>query len=259
MMEITYKPAFGIRAADNAHTYKTAIKEIAYQHNYKAQFMTKPTPDSLYGKGDRCNGAHLNHSLWDADGKTAMFYDASSSTGLSNVAQHWMAGILEHAPAITLLHSPTINCLGRHRMGSMAPKNATWGFDNRTCLLRVKLADQTSTYIENRLGSSAGSPYLSLAGLIIAGIDGIQRQLPLPKPITGSAYEETNLPPGTSRLPNTMKDAIQAFLEDKVVTEALGSDFVKAFIAAKMHEMQCEENAKAKGYEHWETNYYAFL
>ena len=69
-MEITYKPAFGIRAADNAHTYKTAIKEIAFQHNYKAQFMTKPQPDQR----SRCNGAHLNHSLWDANGKTAFQY-----------------------------------------------------------------------------------------------------------------------------------------------------------------------------------------
>ncbi|XP_072013413.1 lengsin-like [Amphiura filiformis] len=256
MMEVTYKPAFGISAADNAHTFKAAMKEIAKQHNYVANFMTNPDPASSEYS---CKATQLNHSLWDGDGKTALFYDASSPTGLSTVAQHWIAGILAHAPATTLLYCPTINCVKSLQPNSFLPINATWGFDNRSCFLRVKRQGPHRTYIENRLGSGAGSPYLSLAGLIIAGIDGIQSQLQLPKSVTKSAYEEKNLPPGTSRLPNTMKDAIQAFLEDKVVTEALGSGFVKAFISAKMHEMQCEENAKAKGDEHWEENYYAFL
>ncbi|XP_072048559.1 lengsin-like [Amphiura filiformis] len=252
-MEVTYKPVFDICAADHAHTYKAAMKEIAQQHNYVASFMTNPAPASSI------KSAQLNHSLWNRDGKTALFYDASSPTGLSTVAQHWMAGILAHAPAITLLLCPTINCIKCLQPNSFMPINTTWGFDNRSCLLRVKRQGPHRTYIENRLCGSAASPYLSLAGMLIAGIDGIQRQLPLPKPVTGSAYEDKNLPSGTSRLPNTMKDAIQAFLGDKVVIEALGSDFVKAFIAAKMHEMQCEENAKAKGDEHWEENYYAFL
>ena len=199
-MEIPYKPAFGIRAADNAYTYKVAIKEIAQQHNYIASFMTKPITSEAQG-----NGAHLNHSLWDADGKNNLLYDESSPTGLSTLAQHWMAGILAHGPAITLLHSPTINCIKRHQLDSWSPANTTWGFDNRSCLLRVKIAGPKGTYIENRLGSSAGSPYLSLAGMIIAGIDGIQRQLPLPKPVNGSAYVEKNVPSGTIRLPNNMK------------------------------------------------------
>ncbi|XP_072013673.1 lengsin-like [Amphiura filiformis] len=254
-MEVTYAPTFGIRAADNAHTYKTAIKEIAREHGYFASFMTKPDPSGIVG-----NSAHLNHSLWDADGKVSLFYDADAPYGLSKVAQHWMAGILEHAPAITLLSAPTINCLGRYQPDSVAPTKATWGLDNRSCLLRAKVTDQRGTYIENRLPGSGGSPYLSLAGMIIAGIDGIQRQLPLGDPINGNAYEDKNLPSTSIKtIPNAMREALDELLKDKVVMEALGSDFVRAFSAAKMHEMKCQEDAKANGETDWEQNYYAYL
>ncbi|XP_072051826.1 lengsin-like [Amphiura filiformis] len=254
-MEISYSPTFGIRAADNAHTYRTAIKEIARQHNYRATFMTKPDPKALVA-----SGAHLNHSLWDADGKVSLFYDADAQYGLSKVGQHWMAGILEHAPAITLLSAPTINCLSRYQLNSWSPVNNTWGLDNRSCLLRAKVSDQNGTYVENRLPGAGGSPYLSLTGMIIAGMDGIERKLPLPEPVNGSAYDKKNLPStGVKGIPNTMKGALDEFLKDKVIIEALGSEFIQVFVALKKHEMKCQEDAKAKGDVDWEKNYYSYL
>ena len=253
-VELPYAPAFGIKAADNAHTFKTAVKEIALQHDYNAMFMTKPDPTAHVA-----SGAHLNHSLWDADGKNNLLYYKNGKYGLSDIAQHWIAGILEHAPALTLLSSPTINCLRRYRPHAWSPINVTWGLDNRTVLLRAKVSEQ-NTYLENRLPGSAGSPYLSLAGTIIAGIDGIQRQLPLPAPVNGDACNEKNLPSiGVKNIPTNMKDALEAFVKDKTIIDGLGSDFVKAFGAARMHEVKCQEEAKAKGDESWEENFYSFL
>ncbi len=109
--EIPYKPSFGIASADVAHTFRTSIKEIALQHGYIATFMSKPFPQ--YSG----SSSHFNHSLWDVDGKKGLMYDASNPYGLSDVAQHWIAGILAHAPAISLLMAPTINCLKRFQSG----------------------------------------------------------------------------------------------------------------------------------------------
>lgn len=129
--EITYMPAFGLQSADNAFTYKNGIKEIAQGHGFLATFTTKPFPDHVGAS------AHFNHSLWDVDCTKNIMYDAKSPNGLSKVAEHWIAGILYHAPAITVLMSPTVSCLTRIRDHSFAPGHVTWGFDNRTTALRV--------------------------------------------------------------------------------------------------------------------------
>ena len=249
-LEISYLPAFGIRAADNAHTYKASIKEIAYQHNYRAVFMTKPWPDEVGSAG------HFCHSLWDVEEKTPLLYDPNDPMGLSDTAKHWMAGILEHAPAIGILMAPTVNCVSRYQLNSWAPYNATWGHDNRSCFLRVKVNGAKNTYIENRAGASGANPYLSLAATIAAGIDGIERKLSLPKEVTGSAYDDKEIPPGTACIPNTMKEALKAFLDDKVITKALGDEFVKVFTAAKVHEMKLQEEALANGKTDWERKLY---
>lgn len=243
-------PAFGIQAADNAHTYKISIKEIALDHGYQAVFMTKPWPDQVG------SASHFCHSLWDVDGKIPLLYDPNDPNGLSEVAQHWMGGILHHAPAISLLMAPTVNCVSRYQIDSWAPYNATWGYDNRSCYLRVKVNGASGTYIENRAGASGSNPYLSLAATVAAGIDGVQRNIKLPKEVTGSAYDAHEIPAGTARIPNTMKDALKTFLEDKVITEALGEDFVKVFTACKHHEMKLEAEALAKGDKDWEHKLY---
>ncbi|XP_071847570.1 lengsin-like [Apostichopus japonicus] len=173
--EITYKPAFGLQAADNAFTYKNGIKEIAQQHGYLASFTTKPYADHVGAS------AHLNHSLWDEHGKRNLMFDASSPNGLSKIARHWIAGLLYHAPAITVLHSPTVNCITRIREREFAPANATWAVDNRSTAFRIKSNGTAGgTYVENRLGSSGGCPYTSVAATVAAGLDGIKNEYELP-------------------------------------------------------------------------------
>lgn len=255
-LEITYRPEFGIKAADTAHTYKLGIKEIALKHGLVATFMSKPWPD-VAG-----SSAHFCHSLWDVDGKVSKLYDAGSPTGLSEIGQYWVAGLLAHARAIAVLMAPTTNCLKRFKRHSFAPWNATWGPDNRTCAIRVKANGKTGTYVENRMGASACSPYISMAATIAAGLDGILNKLPLPEGIDGAgdAYEEEYIPPGTQTLPDNMEEAIDALLSDDAITKALGPEFIKCFVATKRHEVKLEKEAISKGtVEDWERDYLFFI
>lgn len=125
--EMPMAPAFGIKSADNAATFRSAVKEMAMQNNFVATFMTKPIERQSGSSG------HLNHSLWSADGKTPKLSDPSRPHGLSKIGEHWIAGLLAHAPALSLLQSPTLNCRDRIKQGTFAPINATWGVDNRSC------------------------------------------------------------------------------------------------------------------------------
>lgn len=246
-MQITYKPEFGIVAADNAHVFKTAVKELAQKRGYVASFMTKPWPTHCTSSG------HFTHSLWDLEGKRNLMYDAKTTTGLSELGQHWIAGILTHAAAISVLLAPTINCLKRYRKFNFTATNATWGIDNSTCALRMKInGDTPGTYLENRMGASGSNPYLCMAAVVAAGIDGIKRKLPLPDKIMGSAFEESNLPSGTIELPSNLTDATKAFVSDGVIRDAFGAEFRTAFLALKRHEMKCEREADEKGDKDWE-------
>ncbi len=239
-LEITYSPAFGIQAADNAHTFKTSVKELAQQKGYIASFMSKPYP--------QWNGSssHFNHSLWDAAGKKNLMYDVNEPYKLSKTAQYWIAGILSHIPAITVMMAPTVNCLKRFGKFEFTPTKATWGIENRSCALRVKNNGEKGTYVENRLGAAGCNPYLSLAATVAAGIDGIIKQLPLPPQVTGDATGPM-VPPSAARIPDNMEDALKAFAKDKVICEALGEEFCKCFGAMKLHELKLEKESESKG------------
>ncbi|XP_033095738.1 lengsin-like, partial [Anneissia japonica] len=248
--ETTYKPSFGIKAADTAFTYKGAVKEIAMQHGLMASFMSKPYPDK---NGSSC---HFCHSLWDVEGNIPLTFDGQSPDKLSNVAKYWIAGILHHAPTLSLFMGPTINCRKRYKPFTYAPTNGTWGFDNRTCAVRVKINGECGSYIENRMGSAGSNPYLILSATIAAGIDGIRRKLSLPADVTGSAYLLHNVPDKTQTIPTSMQEAVEAFLQDVVIRDAFGEDFVKCFVAIKSHEMQKAKEADENGDSMWDWNMY---
>ncbi|XP_071486180.1 lengsin-like [Diadema antillarum] len=249
-LEITYKPAFGIRSADNTHTFRTSIKEIALLNGYIATFMCKPYPDSV---GSAC---HFCHSLWDVEGKIPLMFDSSDPQGLSQSAKWWIAGLLAHSPAIQILMEPTVNCLKRTQPFNFCPVNATWGIGNRSCAMRVKVNGGQGTYIENRMGSSGCNPYLALAATVAAGMDGIINKLPLPPECTGNAYIERDVPPKTPVLPVNTEDALQALGNDEVISEALGEDFIKCFSAIRINEAKIEKEALEKGDGNWEFDYF---
>lgn len=248
-LEISYEPAFGIRAADNAHTYKASIKEIALLSGYVASFMSKPYPEKAG------SSSHFNHSLWATEGKVPLLYDPEDK--LSEIGQQWVAGILAHARAIEILMAPTVNCLKRVKPMA-APVNVTWGYDNRTCLVRIKVNGKKGPYIENRAGASGCNPYLSLAATVAAGLDGIINKMKLPPPVKRNAYKADDIPPKTAFLPTNMEDALKALLEDKVICEALGNDFIQCFVALKTYEAKQEKEAIVKGDDDWEFKKFFF-
>ncbi|XP_072014977.1 lengsin-like [Amphiura filiformis] len=201
-MEITYKPRFGIQAADNAYFFKTTVKEIAQQHGYIASFMSKPFADQMG------TSAHFCHSLWDKDCKKNLLYDANDHNKLSEIGRYWMAGILKHSPAITMLMAPTVNCYKRYGKQSYVSTTPNWGIDNRCCMLRLKINGTKGTYLENRSSGGGSNPYLTLAAVVAAGIDGIEKKLPLPEEETGDPFRMTNNDPAKNGLPCTLSNAI---------------------------------------------------
>ncbi|KAJ8034075.1 Lengsin [Holothuria leucospilota] len=230
--EIPTKPTFGIEAADMAATLRTGLKEMATQNGYTATFLCKPFED-MGGVS-----AHLNCSLWSLDGQTPLLCDSSRPFGLSEMGEQWIAGVLDHLPALSALLAPTVNCRELFALEEMYGLNATWGIDNRTCSLRVKPKGSYGIYIEHRPISSANNPYISFAAIIAAGLDGIDRKLPLPPPVplNKNAKDETNIPPGTKVIPKDLETALQCLKKDKVLCDVFGSDFINAFIGIKMHE-----------------------
>ena len=241
-MEITYKPVFGIQAADTAHLYKTSVKEIAQQHGYAASFMSKPFADQIG------SSAHFCHSLWDKNRKLNLLYDANKESGLSASGEHWMAGILAHSQAITMLLAPTVNCYKRLGIQSYVNATPTWGVDNRSCMLRLKKNGPKGTFIENRCCGAGSNPYLSLAAVVAAGIDGIERNLPLPDAVTGDAFKLKNNGLIEERIPNNIQDAMEAFKADDVIMKAFGDDFINFFSNLKTCEIDPKNSSKILNY-----------
>jgi glutamine synthetase len=235
-LEINYAPADGVAAADQAFTFKNGLKELAQQYGYMASFMTKPYADQS------ASGGHFHHSLWrKSDGRNA-FHDPGAQDGLSPLARQWIAGQIAHANALTALVSPTINCAKRYKLFSFAPMNATWGYEDRTAAIRIKGGRGEDTHVENRMPGAAGNPYLVAAGLLAAGIDGLQRGLEPPAPTEGIAYANEAAP----NLPTTLDAALQALEEDTVLREYLGAEFVRLFLAVKRHEVNKAREAIAE-------------
>ena len=224
-MEINFAPAWGITAADQAFTFKNGVKEIAQRHQMIASFMTKPYLDQS------ANGCHFHHSLWQGDRN--VFLDASREDALSDLGRHFLAGQLAHAPALSALAAPTVNCSKRFRRYSFAPTNATWGVQNRTTAIRVKATRDEATHLENRIGGGASNPYLLMAACVAAGMDGLRSQLEPPAPVAGIAYGLE----GVVDLPTCLDEAVDALEQDAVLQAALGPKFVKLFVAVKRHEI----------------------
>ncbi len=216
-MEINFAPRLGLAAPDQAFVFKNAFKELAQQRGYLASFMTKPNADQS------ASGCHFHHSLLRREGGENAFSDAEAPDGLSRLARHWIGGQMEHARALAAVLSPSVNCAKRYKLFSFAPMNVTWGHEDRTAALRVKGARGSETHLENRMPGAASNPYLVLAAVVAAGLDGVERELE---------------PQASPRLPTTLDEAVAAFEQDAPLQACLGEEFVKLFLAVKRHEIQ---------------------
>jgi len=227
-MEINFVPALNDYGADHAFTFKNAVKEMAQGDGYMASFMTRPYADAS------ASGCHYHHTLLDRRTGDNAFDDEAAPDGLSKLARHWIGGQLAHARALAALVAPTVNCAKRYKLFSFAPMNATWGYEDRTAAIRIKGGRQAETHVENRAPCAASNPYIVAAGMLAAGIDGVERGIEPPSPTTQIAYLDERSP----RLPQTLDESLKALEEDPVLCTYLGDEFVKLFLAVKRFEIE---------------------
>ncbi|GAA1229561.1 type I glutamate--ammonia ligase [Prauserella halophila] len=184
--EINYKFNTMLHAADDLQLFKYIVKNTAFENGKTATFMPKP----LYG--DNGSGMHCHQSLWK-DG-APLFYDESGYAGLSDVARHYIGGILAHAPSLLAFTNPTVNSYHRLVPGYEAPVSLVYSQRNRSACVRIPITGNSAKAkrIEFRCPDSSGNPYLAFAAMMMAGLDGIKNKIEPPEPIDKDLYE---LPP----------------------------------------------------------------
>ncbi len=231
--EINFTYDDALATADNVATFRTVVRAIAAQHDLHATFMPKPIP--------RINGSgmHTHISLMTEDGENA-FHSDDDEFNLSDTAHSFLAGILDHAPAITAVTNPTVNSYKRLVPGYEAPVYIAWSDRNRSALIRKPAARvPAASRIEARFPDPSCNPYLALAALINAGIDGIERDLDAPDPVRENIYdfdEEKREEYGIDVLPTNLGEAVEALEEDEVIYEGLGPHVGPKFVEAKEAE-----------------------
>lgn len=226
--EIDFKYASAIHAADQIQTFKLVVKTVARQHGLHASFMPKP----LFGVNG--SGMHCHQSLFN--GKTNTFYDENDKLGLSATARHYMAGILRHARAFAAITNPTVNSYKRLVPGYEAPCYVAWSASNRSPMIRIPASRGLSTRVEVRNPDPAANPYLALAVMLKAGLDGIKHKMQLPPPTDRNIYvmsEEEREDQGIPSLPLDLKEAIDVMLRDDVICDALGDHALAHFVELK--------------------------
>ena len=231
--EIDFKYANAVEAADNIQTFKLVVKNIALAHGLHATFMPKP----LYGVNG--SGMHCHQSLFR--GNENAFYDPSDELGLSDTAKHYIAGLLKHARGFAAITNPTVNSYKRLVPGYEAPCYVAWSAKNRSPLIRVPASKGLSTRIELRNPDPSANPYLALAVMLAAGLDGIRKKLKLPAPTNQNIYtmsDAERVEKGIISLPSSLEEALEELKNDDVICEALGEHVLTHFIRAKEIEWE---------------------
>jgi glutamine synthetase len=226
--EIDFKYADALTACDQIQTFKLVVKTIARKHGLHATFMPKP----LFGVNG--SGMHCNLSLFK-DGQNA-FYDTSRPLGLSEDANQFIAGVLKHASSFTAITNPTVNSYKRLVPGYEAPCYVAWSAQNRSPLIRIPASRGLSTRVEVRSVDPAANPYLAMAVLLKAGLDGIKNKLTPPAPVDRNIYvmnKEERIEAGIIDLPATLADALDHLKESEAIISALGEHIFEHFIEAK--------------------------
>ena len=232
--EIDFQYEDALRSADNILTARIALKTIAAKFSYFCTFMPRPHND-LPG-----SGMHTHQSLHDLATGGNLFADRGSEYGLSETARYFLAGQLEHARAMCAVLAPIVNSYKRLGTSFEAPVNVTWAHVNRGALIRVPSTapgKDFHTRLELRCPDPTANPYLAMAVMLQAGLDGIRHKMPLAEPM-----EETLMqgPPGRMRqievLPGSLDEALDALSEDDVILSALGPYVSDRYINAKRQE-----------------------
>jgi glutamine synthetase len=213
-------------AADRAHRFKAAVKELARKLGHLATFMPKPFND------EGGSGFHLHFSMW-SDDERPLFDDPSGEHGLSRVARHAIGGILAHAAAIAAVSNPTINSYKRFGPDTLAPWLVDWGLDNRSAMVRIPPERGSAARLELRLGDASANPYLAIAALLAGALLGVRNEIEPPEPLVGYGYDVSR----SDKLPTSLGASVDALEADKEFAEVLGAPFVAAYAAYKRDEI----------------------
>ncbi|MFI0965681.1 glutamine synthetase family protein [Streptomyces sp. NPDC021080] len=214
--EIAFRYDEALVTCDQHAIYKTGAKEIASQEGVSLTFMAK------YNEREG-NSCHIHLSLADADGTNVMAGSAEDPGGMSEVMRHFLAGQLAALRDFSLLYAPNINSYKRFQPGSFAPTAVAWGHDNRTCALRV-VGHGRSTRFENRLPGGDVNPHLAVAGLVAAGLYGMERKLELPEACPGNAYAAAY-----AHVPTTLREAAELWENSPIARAAFGDEVVEHY------------------------------
>ncbi|ADQ13691.1 glutamine synthetase family protein [Halanaerobium hydrogeniformans] len=244
--EYNWKHGSVLRNADEGVLFKGISKEIAHQNNLFITYMAKPLDDN------GGSGGHFHFSIEDIVSGENLFYDRDKEDGMSELMHNFAAGILKHAKALTAFLAPTINCYKRFQPNSFAPYYIGWGYDNRTAFLRVPKERGGATRLEVRAGSAAANPYLALASILAAGLDGIKNELE-PEPISEEDlyYQDID---ERERVPKSLELALAALKKDQWLKECAGHDLVDNFVKLK----ELEVNKFFNSVTDWEWDFYAY-
>ncbi len=223
--EIDFEADDVVFTADQIVTFKLVVKVIAQKHGLHATFMPKPLADQ------NGSGMHLNMSLYDLDGRN-VFYDKEDPLKLSETAKHFMGGILEHARAITSVTNPTINSYKRLVPGYEAPIHIGWSTSTSGPLIRIPNFKGSTATIELRSPDPSCNPYLALAMVYKAGLEGIKNKSEIPKKMDSLQKQVVVDILSEETLPMSLKEAIMALSKDEVIKGAMGSVY-DSFIKAK--------------------------
>ena len=229
--EIDFRYADALTTADNIATFRFVVKQVAQRFGLIASFMPKP----VFGQNG--SGMHTHQSLF-REGKNA-FFDPKGEFELSKVAHHYIGGLLTHARGMSAITNPLVNSYKRLVPGYEAPVNVAWSMRNRSPLIRVPARRGTGTRVELRSPDPSANPYLALAVMLAAGLDGIETRASSREPVNENIWEMSHREKRRLRiddLPHDLNEACDEFEKDEAMTGALGEHITTHFLEAKRQE-----------------------
>jgi glutamine synthetase len=229
--EIDFRYADALLTADNIATFRFVIKHVAHQFGLVASFMPKP----IFGQNG--SGMHTHQSLFR--GKENAFFDKKAQWELSKVALHYIGGLLTHARGMCAITNPLVNSYKRLVPGFEAPVNVAWSMRNRSPLIRVPERRGAGTRVELRSPDPAANPYLALAVMLAAGLEGVETKADWREPVNENIWEMSHRERRRLRiddLPHDLNEALDELEKDAVIRGALGDHVTRHFLEAKRQE-----------------------
>lgn len=226
--EVNVRYAEALTMADRHVVIKNAVKEIAWSKGKAVTFLAK------WNYNAAGSSSHVHQSLWSGDGKQPLFFDKDAAHGISETMRHYMAGLLAYASEYTYFLAPYINSYKRFVAGTFAPTKIVWSKDNRTAGFRLCGEGTKGIRVECRIGGSDLNPYLAMAALLAAGIEGIQQKMKLEPAFVGDAYGSKDV----REIPRTLRHATELLRGSAMLRSAFGDDVIDHYVRAAEWEQE---------------------